>query len=122
MVSRSVIPSRTKAQCSLAPYWHSMNDEPEYERLHFEDKDLILLMLGSSDTGEVCRALIGMVYGVDDWKWCQDQLLRFVHHEEHLIAYNAIVGVGMVALFRKKLDVDRVKAALAKITDPSLAP
>lgn len=87
----------------------------EYERFNISDKEVILKMLNSGDEELMVEALVGMVYGVDDWRWVQDQLLRFVSDERYWVVKNAIEGLGEVARFHRKLDLDLVTDALSNV-------
>ncbi|ELR68834.1 hypothetical protein C900_05780 [Fulvivirga imtechensis AK7] len=61
-----------------------------------------------------------MVNGIDDWKWVQEKLLRYIYHENFWVAKNAITGLGDVARIHGKLDKRRVLEGLEKIENERL--
>ncbi len=75
----------------------------------------------SGDTEAIVYGLLGAVEGVDDWRWVQDQCLRFVTNPREDVARVAVMCLGHIARIWGDLDEKRVKKIL-KDLEPKATP
>lgn len=68
---------------------------------------------GSDD--EICSALLGVVLAEEDWKWCQDQYLYYLHYPEIHIRRTAALCLGHLARIHRKLETEKVVNALKQV-------
>jgi hypothetical protein len=93
--------------------------EPVIERSREEIQDI----LGSGNPDEICEALWSAVYYDPDWRWVQLQCLNHLIHSDFSVRCSAATLLGVLAVLRKKLDVDLVLPALHKAAeDPAMKP
>ncbi len=84
----------------------------QYEAISPLDKAEAGEKLLSGDTEAIVYGLLGAVEGVDDWRWVQDQCLRFVADPREDVARVAIICLGHLARIWGELDQKRVRESL----------
>jgi len=90
-----------------------------YEEFSYSNKLEVERLLVSSKDNRI-KALIGMINGIDDWKWVQDKILKFIHDDDFWVAKNAITGLGDIARIHGKLEKDMVYKELSKLQNEQL--
>jgi hypothetical protein len=101
-----------------------MNDF-EYESVSPSARKELIRQLESSDPETVAKALYTASKYGEDWKWVQDQCLRFLNSPDVLVRWAAATGLGDLAFLRRPLDVQAVFSALeqaaqdSQIVDPA---
>jgi len=104
--------------------------ELNYAPVKRRTRDEILSSLSSGKAQEIRDALISAAYWDDDWRWAQQQLVKFAEHEDDLVLWAVIAGVGFIAAFHGEIDkktvlpiLNRLKerAALAGYVEETLA-
>ena len=79
-----------------------------------------IFLAGSTD--EICSALVAMAFYDEDWKWSQDQCLRFLEHPEWEIRAVAATCLGHIARIHSRLDKELVEQLLKKhMSDEKIA-
>ena len=68
----------------------------------------------SDDPEKIRRALLSATYYDQDWRWVQEQCLHFLTFPEVWVRRNAATCLGLLAVFRKKLDFARILPALER--------
>jgi hypothetical protein len=58
-------------------------------------RDEILGSLSSGDVQQIRDALISAAYWDDDWNWAQQQLMNFAEHEDEIVLWAVIHGLGI---------------------------
>ena len=92
----------------------------EYQEFNYSDKNEIEKLLLSSDQELKIAVILGMVNGVNDWKWVQDKLLLLIFDDDFWIAKNAISSLSDIARIYRNLEIEKVKLELDKIKDERL--
>lgn len=87
----------------------------QYEAITPLDKAKAGEKLLSGDPEAIVYGLLGAVEGVDDWRWVQDQCLRFVTDPREDVVRAAVICLGHLARIRGKLDQERVGKAFRKV-------
>lgn len=87
-----------------------------YEDFFYENKNEVEKLLSSSNKEDIIAALVGMVNGIEDWRWLQSKLLLFINHDDYWVAKNAVEGLGKVARFYRELDKTIVLNELRKVS------
>jgi hypothetical protein len=92
-----------------------------YRPVKLMSRSEIVEALESTDPTCVSGALYSAVRSIDDWKWVQDECLKRVADAQIQIRWAAVTCLGDLAMIHKKLDSERVLAALEKaIEDPAI--
>jgi hypothetical protein len=92
----------------------------EYQEFNYTDKNEIEKLLLSSNQEVKIGVILGMVNGLNDWKWVQDKLLSLIFDDDFWIAKNALTSLSDVARIHKNLEIDKVKRELDKVIDDRL--
>ena len=61
-------------------------------------------MLLSSNYKDICEGLLSITFYEKDWKWCQDQCLSLLKHENLNVSGLAATCLGHIARIHRKLD------------------
>ena len=78
--------------------------------------------LESGNPEKIASALYSASRYDEDWKWAQDQCLRFLDSEHVPVRWAAATCLGDLAFFRRPLDVPLVVSALERAAkDPEIA-
>jgi hypothetical protein len=98
-------------------------NELKYVPVRRRSREQISLELRSGDPKIIHDALISAGYWDDDWKWAQEQLLRFADNENEAILWGVAMGLGYIAIFHGEIDVQVVQPILARMkkAHPSIA-
>jgi hypothetical protein len=70
--------------------------------------------LGSGDPERIGVALYSATYHDPDWRWVQEQCLRFLKHGQAGVRWAAATCLGDLAMFHRTLDLPRVLPELAE--------
>ncbi|WP_052598408.1 hypothetical protein [Aureispira sp. CCB-QB1] len=92
----------------------------KYENFTKRSKSEIVSLLSSKDDNQIIEGLISIIDLNENWKWKQDQILRFIHHHNFWIAKNAITGLGDLARIHGTLEKLKVTNELTLINNPEL--
>ena len=77
---------------------------------------------GSGDVQLIARTLIALGLHDGDWKWVQQQGLRFLSHNSEVVVSAAILSLAHTARVNRSIDKGEVVRALQAIaTDPRYA-
>lgn len=74
-------------------------------------------MLTSNNYKDICDALISITYYDQDWRWCQDECLKYLNHKNKFVSGLAAICLGHIARIHKKLDKEKVIMELKKHLD-----
>jgi hypothetical protein len=73
----------------------------------------------SGSEAAIRAALLSITYHDEDWRWIQEQLLRFARHRNSSIRSLAGLCFGHVARIHRALDLDAVLPVLSELArDP----
>lgn len=82
----------------------------------------ILASLSAAEPQEIRDALISAAYWDEDWRWAEQQLVKFAEHNDELVLWAVIAGFGFIAAFHGEIDLDVVLPILERLKDrPALA-
>ncbi|SRR6266404_4097643 len=101
-----------------------MNDF-EYESVQPSTRNELISQLESNDPEAVATALYSASKYDEDWKWVQDQCLKFLNSPEVRVRWAAATCLGDLAFLRRPLEVQAVLSALeqaaqdSQIADPA---
>jgi hypothetical protein len=84
----------------------------QYHEIVPLDKAAAGELLLSGDEEKMVMGLLGAVEGDTEWRWVQDQCLRFVDDPRVTVARVAIMCLGHLARMERKLDLDKVMPVL----------
>ena len=94
----------------------------KYEELGPIDRDEAERTLAGQDAEAVSLALLRLALHDPDWRWVQEQCLRFVGHPDVWVRRNAATSLGHLARLHRQLDSSRVIPVLEKLKkDPEVA-
>jgi len=105
-------------------------NELNYAPVQRRTREEIATSLLSGGTQEIRDALISAAYWDDDWRWAQRQLMKFAEHDDDLVLWAVVAGLGFIAAFHGEIDeatalpvLDRLKtrATLANDVEETLA-
>jgi hypothetical protein len=86
--------------------------DPEYKPVSDLARDQIDRDLCSGDPERISEALYSATYHDPDWRWVQDQCLKYLDHEALKVRWTAATCLGDLAMFHKKLELNRVLPCL----------
>lgn len=89
--------------------------EMKYQNYLYTDKAEVSRLLLSDSEKVRASAIVGMVNGISDVQWVEDQLLHLLDDSSFWVAKGAIVGLGNLARIHGQLNQERVKAAFETI-------
>ena len=100
----------------------NQTNEFNYVPVQRRTKNEILSSLSSDNAQEVRDALISAAYWDEDWRWAQQQLIKFAEHEDELVLWAVVAGLGFIATFHGEIDKETVLPILNRLKDrPALA-
>jgi hypothetical protein len=94
-------------------------NKPHYVPVYRRTKEEILKALSSQNPQEIRDALVSAGYWENDWKWAEDQLLKFSEHESGLVLWAVATGLGLIAAFHGDIDEELVRPVLARLRTSS---
>lgn len=75
----------------------------------------------TEDTNRVIDALLSAAYYDPDWRWVQEQCLRFARHRDAALRRAAIICLGHLARIHRRLDTAAVLPVLDELAgDPAV--
>ena len=93
----------------------------EYREVADRDRGEIEACLDGTDTTKIMDALLSAAYYDPDWKWVQNQCLRFLLHKDRGVRSLSATCLGHVARIHKQLDLEIVLSRLADLKqDPEI--
>ena len=94
-----------------------------YAPIPRRSRESILASLAGGNPSEIIDALYSAAYWDDDWRWAQEQLLRFAEHDNYKVLWAVVQGLGYIAVFHGEIDQERVEPVLARLKAlPTIAP
>lgn len=94
----------------------------EYESVRPATRSELTSQFQTGDPEAVANALHSAARYDPDWKWVQEQCLKYLQSPSTTVRWAAATCLGDLALFRRPLDVPVVVAALEKAADdPEIA-
>jgi hypothetical protein len=95
-----------------------------YAPVQRQTREGILASLSNGGSQDIRDALISAAYWDDDWRWAQQQLIRFAEHDDDLVLWAVVAGLGFIAAFHGEIDegtalpvLDRLKKRTALTSD-----
>ncbi|MFK7824843.1 MAG: hypothetical protein AB8G05_11840 [Oligoflexales bacterium] len=88
-----------------------------YENPKKITKKQALGLLSTGDSDNVRSALISISLHESDWRWAQNECLRFLNHEDKSIASTAIISIGHIARIHGSIDKKEVFDAFEAISN-----
>ncbi len=95
-----------------------------YAPVQRRTREDILTSLSNGGSQDIRDALISAAYWDDDWRWAQQQLIRFAEHDDNLVLWAVVAGLGFIAAFHGEIDegtalpvLDRLKKRTALTSD-----
>jgi HEAT repeat len=104
--------------------WMKAMNDFQYEPVYPLTRDELTSQLESGEPQVVASALHAASKYDEDWKWVQDQCLRFLNSPDVSVRWAAATCLGDLAFLRRPLDVPVVLSALeqalqdSQIADP----
>jgi hypothetical protein len=97
--------------------------ELNYAPVRRRNREQIAAALSTDDPDTIHDALISAAYWDEDWRWAQQQLIKFAECTNEKVLWAVALGLGFVAVFHGELDEDIVRPILTRIkeTRPALA-
>jgi hypothetical protein len=90
-------------------------NESRYVPVRRRARQEIVSALSNGNAQEIRDALISAAYWEDDWRWAQEQLLRFAEHESDLVKWAVATGFGFIAVFNGEIDEAVVGPVIAQL-------
>lgn len=98
---------------------HNKSKVMQYKDVDIITKDEALKIIEEGSVLKICDALLGVVLHSSDWKWCQNQCLNLLNHQNIEVQSLAATCLGHIARIHKKIDKPLViKVLNAKLKDP----
>jgi hypothetical protein len=74
-------------------------------------------IFAGNDEHEICNALVGVAFYDSDWKWVQDQCLRFLDTPDIAIGIRSLAAtcLGHLARIHKTIDLNKVIPVLESL-------
>jgi len=85
-----------------------MTEHLQYEEAARMTHEQLLEAFNSDDPLRIEPALWSATHDEPDWRWLQDQCLRFLDSPDQSVRWAAASCLGVIAMTRGKLDVERV--------------
>jgi hypothetical protein len=93
-----------------------------YEEVEFVSHEALHSEVESGDPARISKALYSASRYEDDWKWTQDQCLRFLKSEHLSVRWTAATCLGDLAFFKRPIEAVKVLEALLNARqDPTIA-
>jgi hypothetical protein len=96
-------------------------NKPRYTPVRRRTREEILTLLSGRNPNEMRDALISAAYWERDWKWAQEQLLKFADYDNHLVQWAVGTGLGFIAALNGEIDDALVRPALNRLKSSSNA-
>ena len=89
--------------------------ELNYAPVPRQSRDAILRALATGTPKDIADALLSAAYWDPDWKWAEEQLLRFASYDDPQVLWTVASGFGLLAAFHGEVDLDVVEPILADL-------
>jgi hypothetical protein len=73
--------------------------------------------LSSGKAQEIRDALISAAYWDEDWRWAQEQLINFAEHDDELVLWAVIAGLGFIAAFHGEIEKETALTILNRLKE-----
>lgn len=80
----------------------------KFEPVAEQPREVIERDLSSGDPERISDALYSATHHDPDWRWVQDECLKFLKHADARVRWAAATCLGDLAMFHKVLDLSRV--------------
>jgi hypothetical protein len=84
----------------------------KFQKVEPIEKDVVLEGFRSDDAEAICTGLVALALHEEDWRWVQDRCLEFLEDDRISVRGVAATCLGHIARIHRKLDKERVLAAL----------
>jgi len=100
----------------------NQTEELNYVPVRRRTREEILSALSSGEAQKIHDALISAAYWDQDWRWAQQQLVNFADHEDELVLWAVVAGLGFIAVFHGEIDEETALPILNRLKNrPALA-
>ena len=82
--------------------------KPKYVPVEHMSRAEIVRDLAGDDPKRISDALYSATYHDPEWRWVQDECLKFLKHSDVRVRWTAATCLGDLAMFHKVLDLPRV--------------
>jgi hypothetical protein len=89
--------------------------ESDYSPVLRQSREAILAALDGGTPKEVAAALLSAAYWDPDWKWAEEQLIRFAAHDDPQVLWTVASGFGLLAAFHGDIDEEIVGPILTRM-------
>ena len=86
-----------------------------YKPIPRRTREEILKLLSGGDPTEIQGALISAAYGDHDWRWAQEQVLRFAEDNDPVVLRGVALGLSYIAIFHGEIDIEKVEPVLKRL-------
>lgn len=99
-----------------------MRSKFRYEPVKPATRTELIGQLESGDPAAVANALYSATKYEEDWKWVEDECLKYLESPDSSVRWAAATCLGDLAFFWRPVDIPTVVPALARaIKDPKIA-
>lgn len=93
----------------------------EYSEPAAGDRDLLRRALERDDPRDISGQIVALALNDPDWEWLQEKCLELTGHDNPEVRGVAATCLGHIARIHRRLDRDRVVAALQAMVHDSAA-
>ncbi len=84
----------------------------QFQKIEPIEKNVAIQRFRSNDEEAICTALVAVALHEQDWQWVQQSCLEFLDDERAAVRGAAATCLGHIARIHRRLDKERVLAAL----------
>ncbi len=100
-----------------------MNGTPVFRDVTPISREQASIAFASNNVEAICDALIRITYHDPDWRWVQEQCIRFAEFPDADVRGLAVTCLGHLARIHRKLNLEEVLPVLESLLkDPDVAP
>jgi hypothetical protein len=89
--------------------------KPLYAPVQQRTKESILISLSGGNPLDIRNALVSAAYWEDDWRWAQEQLIKFADSPDALVLWAVATGFSFIAAFNGEIDQQKVSLVLQRL-------
>ena len=90
-------------------------NESRYVPVRRRTRQEIVSALSNGNAQEIRDALISAAYWENDWRWAQEQLLRFAEYESDLVKWAVATGISFLVVFNGQIDEAVIGPVIAQL-------
>ena len=94
--------------------------ELKYEDFYPQSREDIVKALASGVSEQIRNALYSAAKYDSDWAWTQEQCLKFLDDEDRNVRCAAVLSLGFIAVYQRRLDLAKVLPRLHALKKDSL--